>query len=83
MIYCLLSINMKKIRMSVSIDPKILFLVDFLIKEGLFRNRSHAVEYALTEFFKKHLSEEKIEEAFDAYQASQQALIKELISADA
>lgn len=72
---------MQKVRISVSLDPKIIFLVDLLVKEGIFRNRSHAVEYALTEFFRNHLPKEKINEAFDAYKASEQALIKELISA--
>lgn len=36
--------------MSISIDKEKIILVDEILKEGLFRNKSHVFEFALTKF---------------------------------
>ena len=41
-----------KVKLSVSLDGRIVSKVDELVKTGIFRNRSHAVEFAI-EFFRE------------------------------
>ncbi len=40
-------------KLSISITKSTLELIDELVKEGSFRNKSHVVEYAVTRFKKK------------------------------
>ncbi len=46
---------MKK-RLSITIDENKIDLIEEILKKGLFRNKSHILEYALVKF----LEEEKI-----------------------
>jgi len=39
-----------KVKLSISIDNNVLSCVDELVKLGVFRNRSHAVDAAITSF---------------------------------
>ena len=41
-----------KVKLSISIDEGILSNIDQLVNSGIFRNRSHAVEFAI-EFFRE------------------------------
>lgn len=41
-----------KQKLSVTLDEKTLEKVDEIIKEGLFRNKSHVVEYSLNKTLK-------------------------------
>ena len=41
---------MTKQKISITIDEKMLVIVENLLKEGRFRNRSHVVEFALNKF---------------------------------
>ena len=42
-----------KQKLSVTLDEKTLKKVDEIIKEGLFRNKSHVVEYSLNKTLKE------------------------------
>lgn len=42
-----------KQKISVTIDEKTIRSVEQIIKEGLFRNKSHILEYALVKFLKE------------------------------
>jgi len=54
-----------KVKLSVSIDNEVLSNTDKLVELGVFRNRSHAVEFAIEE-----MAREEAEEAFNAYEAA-------------
>ncbi len=41
---------MTKQKISITIDEKMLGIVENLLKDGRFRNRSHVVEFALNKF---------------------------------
>ncbi len=43
---------MKK-RLSITIDEKKVDLINEILKEGLFRNKSHILEYALVKFLEE------------------------------
>ncbi len=49
---------MSKIKTSVSIDEDLLQKLQEKVDEGIFRSKSHGLEYA----FKKYLSEKKAEQ---------------------
>lgn len=42
-----------KTKLSISVDNEIIALIEEKLKEGLYRNKSHAVEYALMRLLKK------------------------------
>jgi Arc/MetJ-type ribon-helix-helix transcriptional regulator len=42
-----------KRKISVSLDEKNIALLELLLKEGKFRNKSHALEYGLQELLKE------------------------------
>lgn len=42
-----------KTKLSISINDEIIALIEEKLKEGLFRNKSHAVEYALMKLLRK------------------------------
>lgn len=46
-----------KTRISVTIDEEKVDLIDKVLKKGLFRNKSHLIEYALVKF----LTSEEVE----------------------
>lgn len=43
-----------KQKISVTIDEKTLKIVDQIIKSGIFRNKSHAVEFSLNKIIKEN-----------------------------
>ena len=49
-----------KEKLSVTIDKKTIKLLEESIQEGLFRNKSHAVEYSITKTFKERKNDESI-----------------------
>ncbi len=42
-----------KTKLSISVDNEIIALIEEKLKEGLYRNKSHAVEYALMRLLRK------------------------------
>jgi len=42
-----------KTKISVTIDEQKIKLIDEILKKGLFRNKSHIVEYSLNKFLKE------------------------------
>jgi len=42
-----------KQKLSVSIDEEKIDLLENLLREGLFRNKSHIIEYSLNKFLKE------------------------------
>ena len=42
-----------KTKLSISVNNDIIALIEEKLKEGLFRNKSHAVEYALMKLLRK------------------------------
>ncbi len=51
-------------RISVTIKPDDLRLVDKLVKQGKFRNRSHAIDAAIDSLKEKYVLEFKIKKPF-------------------
>jgi Arc/MetJ-type ribon-helix-helix transcriptional regulator len=43
---------MGKVKLSISVDSKTLQKIEKLIANGLFRNKSHALEYAILKLIK-------------------------------
>lgn len=46
-------------KISVSVDEKTLKLVEQIIKTGIFRNKSHAVEFSLNKIIKEKNKNDK------------------------
>lgn len=46
-----------RVKMSVTIDQELMKWVDERIKKRIFRNRSHALEYALAELIERRKAE--------------------------
>ena len=42
-----------KTKISITVDKNIVEKIEKKLKEGLFRNKSHVVEYALSQFLRK------------------------------
>jgi len=42
-----------KTKISISIDTETLSNIDNILTEGLFRNKSHVIEYAIKKFLEK------------------------------
>jgi Arc/MetJ-type ribon-helix-helix transcriptional regulator len=42
-----------KQKLSITIDEKTIKVVENMLKEGLFRSKSHVIEYSLNKFLKK------------------------------
>ncbi|MEM4263940.1 MAG: hypothetical protein QW666_03555 [Candidatus Woesearchaeota archaeon] len=42
-----------KTKLSISVDNEIIALIEEKLEQGVFRNKSHAVEYALMRLLKK------------------------------
>lgn len=42
-----------KQKLSVTIDEEKIKIIEEILKEGLFRNKSHIIEYALIKFLEK------------------------------
>jgi len=42
-----------KTKISITIDEEKLIDLDAILKEGLFRNKSHLIEYSLNKFLEK------------------------------
>jgi len=42
-----------KQRLSITIDEETIKLLEDIVKEGIFRNRSHAIEFSLNKFLKE------------------------------
>jgi len=49
-----------KQKISVTIDENTLNLLDEIMKEGLFRNKSHIIEFSLNKFIRELKNEEKL-----------------------
>ena len=49
-----------KQKLSISIDEKKIKILESLLKEGKFRNKSHIIEYSLDKFLKENKNEWKI-----------------------
>ena len=43
-----------KQKLSVTIDEKTIKIIENMLKEGLFRNKSHVIEYSLNKFLKEN-----------------------------
>ena len=43
-----------KQKISVTVDEKVLKIVEQIIKSGIFRNKSHAVEFSLNKIIKEN-----------------------------
>lgn len=41
-----------KTKLSISVNDELVALIDEKLKEGLFRNKSHVIEYAIKEFLR-------------------------------
>ncbi|MCR4327701.1 MAG: ribbon-helix-helix domain-containing protein [Nanoarchaeota archaeon] len=48
-----------KIRLSITVDEEKAKMITEVLKEGLFRSRSHVMEYALIKFLKEKENEIK------------------------
>jgi len=48
-----------KQKISVTIDKETITLIESLLEEGLFRNRSHVLDYSLKKFLRESLNTEK------------------------
>ncbi|MFA5174469.1 MAG: hypothetical protein WC438_04785 [Candidatus Pacearchaeota archaeon] len=44
-----------KQKLSITIDEEKIKIIETLLKEGLFRNKSHVLEYSLNKFLKEKL----------------------------
>lgn len=44
-----------KTRLSITIDEEKISLIDEILKKGIFRNKSHILEFALTKFLEKEI----------------------------
>jgi len=42
-----------KVRLSITLDKEKISLIEKALKNGLFRNKSHFIEFALTKFLKE------------------------------
>lgn len=42
-----------KTKISITIDEEKITLIEEILKQGLFRNKSHIIEYALIKFLEK------------------------------
>lgn len=45
---------MGKQKLSISVEPEVVNLVEERVKEGSFRNKSHVIEYALIRFLREN-----------------------------
>lgn len=48
-----------KTRLSITVDEEKAKMINEVLKEGLFRSRSHVMEYALIQFLKEKKGETK------------------------
>ena len=46
-----------KQKLSVTIDEKTIEVIENMLKDGLFRNKSHVIEYSLNKFLKENQTE--------------------------
>ena len=51
-----------KQKLSITIDEEKIKIIDGILKEGLFRNKSHILEYALIKFLEGNLREKEGED---------------------
>lgn len=47
--------KMKKQKISITLDNKMLKIIENILKDARFRNRSHVIEYSLKKFLEKDL----------------------------
>jgi Arc/MetJ-type ribon-helix-helix transcriptional regulator len=50
-----------KQKLSVTIDEEKIELVEEILKQGLFRNKSHVLEFALSKFLEEKQNQEDLE----------------------
>lgn len=48
-----------KQKLSITIDEEKIEIIETLLKEGMFRNKSHILEYSLNKFLKDQDSEKR------------------------
>lgn len=48
-----------KQKLSISIDEEKIMIIEELLKEGLFRSKSHVLEYSLNKFLREKLENGK------------------------
>ena len=48
-----------KQKLSISIDEEKIKIIENLLKEGLFRSKSHILEYSLNKFLKEKMENEQ------------------------
>ncbi len=46
-----------KQKLSITIDEEKVIIIDKILQKGLFRNKSHVLEYALIKFLEQYLKE--------------------------
>ncbi len=46
-----------KNKISITINPELIKIIDRMLDDGLFRNRSHIIEYSLKEFVEEKKNE--------------------------
>jgi Arc/MetJ-type ribon-helix-helix transcriptional regulator len=47
---------MTKQKISITVDNEILKIIENMLKDARFRNRSHVIEYCLSKFLEKNLN---------------------------
>lgn len=48
-----------KQKISITIDEEKIKLIEKILEEGRFRNKSHIIEFSLNEFLKQNMQEEQ------------------------
>ncbi len=43
-----------KQKLSITVDEELIKLIEDALKDGLFRNKSHVIEYAVSQWLKKN-----------------------------
>jgi len=52
-IYYFLLLDTMKQKLSISIDEKLIAKIEAKLKQGVFRNKSHVIEYAVMQLLRK------------------------------